>query len=279
LPGAWWKQVAKAFFKIAGISYTMESEVDPERNTVVIDGTEYGANQLQWEAPVSGAIYGVLLNYKGEWERFRKQMTKPPYCQPPSAPILYMKPGNTVNVHGGCIPLPDGVSELQVGAALGVVIGQTATKVESERAFDYINGYTIVNDVTIPHETIYRPSVKERSRDGFTPVGPWVVDKKDVDNPDSLDIRVFVNDRLVQHNNTKHLIRPVASLLADITEFMTLYPGDVLLVGVPERAPLVKSRDYVRIEIEKIGSLENTIVHERDWIKEIGSHETRAHSV
>ncbi|BDG30786.1 hypothetical protein PthBH41_04980 [Parageobacillus thermoglucosidasius] len=276
---AWWKRVAKAVFKIAGISYMMESEVDPERNTVIIDGKEYSANQLQWEAPVSGAIYGVLLNYKGEWEQFREQMTKPPYHHPPNAPILYMKPSNTVNVHGGCIPLPDDVPELQVGAALGVVIGQTATKVAKERAFDYISGYTIVNDVTIPHETIYRPAVKERARDGFTPVGPWVVEKKDVDDPDLLDIRVFVNDRLVQHNNTKHLMRSVASLLADITEFMTLYPGDVLLVGVPERAPLVKAGDYVRIEIEKIGRLENTVVHERDWIKETGSHETRAHSV
>jgi 5-oxopent-3-ene-1,2,5-tricarboxylate decarboxylase / 2-hydroxyhepta-2,4-diene-1,7-dioate isomerase len=271
--------VAKAFFKIAGISYTMESEVDPERNTVIIDGTEYDANQLQWGAPATGAIYGVLLNYKGEWERFREQMTKPPYHHPPSAPVLYMKPSNTVNVHGGCIPLPDDESELQVGAALGVVIGQTATKVAKERVFDYIDGYTIVNDVTIPHETIYRPAVKERSRDGFAPMGPWVVEKKEVVDPDSLDIRVFVNGRLVQHNNTKHLMRPVASLLADITEFMTLYPGDVLLVGVPEGAPLVKAGDHVRIEIEKIGSLENTVVHESDWIKEIGRHETRARSV
>jgi 5-oxopent-3-ene-1,2,5-tricarboxylate decarboxylase / 2-hydroxyhepta-2,4-diene-1,7-dioate isomerase len=271
--------MAKAFFRLTGIPHTMESEVNVKKNTVMIHGKEYDASRLKWEAPEIGAIYGVLLNYKDEWEKFLEQMTKPPYYQPPKAPILYMKPANTINVHGGCVPLPKGVDQLQVGGALGVVIGQTATKVRKGEAFDYIAGYTIVNDVAIPHEAIYRPAVKERARDGFAPIGPWIIEKNEVDNPDELDIRVFVNGQLVQQDNTKNLLRPVEVLLEEITEFMTLYKGDVLLVGVPDDAPLVQAGDHVRIEIEEVGSLENIIVPEGDWIKETGYDETRTHSV
>ena len=154
-----------------------------------------------------------------------------------------------------------------MGAALGIVIGKNAVAVNEQSALDYVAGFTIVNDVSIPHESIYRPAVQQKARDGFCPIGPWIVDRQSVSNPDDLPIRVYINDELRQENSTTNLIRPVARLLADVTEFMTLNPGDVLLVGVPEEAPQAKLGDKVRVEIAGIGILENVIVDEKTFIR------------
>lgn len=83
-----------------------------------------------------------------------------------------------------------------------------------------------------------------------------------VTDANALNIRVYINGQLRQENNTGNLIRPIARLISDITEFMTLNTGDTLLVGVPENAPLAKAGDHIRIEVEGIGDLENKIVHE-----------------
>jgi 5-oxopent-3-ene-1,2,5-tricarboxylate decarboxylase/2-hydroxyhepta-2,4-diene-1,7-dioate isomerase len=260
--------MAKAFVKISGMPHITEAEVDPETNKVVLNGTQFHVHEVSWEAPISGTVYGVLMNYKGVFEQYREQMANPPYYEPPKAPVLYIKPINTFNAYGGFIPLPKDTFELEVGASLGVVIGRTAIKVKEEKALDYVAGYTVVNDITIPHQSIYRPAIKEKARDGFCPIGPWVIEKEAVKDPNSLNIRVSVNGHVVQTNHTQNLVRPVDQLIAEITDFMTLYPGDVLLVGVPEHAPLVKAGDHVRIEIEGVGVLENTVVQEKDWVKE-----------
>jgi 5-oxopent-3-ene-1,2,5-tricarboxylate decarboxylase/2-hydroxyhepta-2,4-diene-1,7-dioate isomerase len=119
----------------------------------------------------------------------------------------------------------------------------------------------------VPHDSIYRPAVQHKSRDGFCPIGPWVINQQALENPDDLLIRVYINEELRQENSTTNLIRSVGRLLADVTEFMTLSPGDVLLVGVPEEAPQANIGDIVRIEIAGIGSLENIIVDEKSFIQ------------
>src|SRR5699024_1418747 len=123
------------------------------------------------------------------------------------APVLYIKPKNTLISTQKSIPLPEGVNTLQVGASLAIVIGKTATKVTEASALDYIAGYTIVNDVSVPHDNFHRPAVNKKARDGFCPVGPWIVDKSSIDNPNELSIKVYVNDEMKQKNNTKNLIR------------------------------------------------------------------------
>ncbi|WP_249317106.1 fumarylacetoacetate hydrolase family protein [Bacillus sp. FJAT-50079] len=210
---------------------------------------------------VVGTVYGVLLNFQGKYDEIKGQMSCPPYQKEPEAPILYIKPRNTVSENGRPIPLPKDVSELEIGATLGVVIGEKATKVTYEKALTYIAGYVVVNDVSIPHHHYFRPALKQQARDGFCPVGSFV-EQDQVEDPGQLDIRVFVNGKLLQVTSTRNLIRSIPQLLVDITEFMTLYEGDLLLVGTAEGAPLAKEGDIVRIEIESIGSLENPIVAE-----------------
>ncbi|HEY4552803.1 MAG TPA: fumarylacetoacetate hydrolase family protein [Bacillaceae bacterium] len=211
---------------------------------------------------VRGTIYGVLLNYRGQLEGIREQLDKPPYKEAPTAPVLYIKPANTVSENGAPIPLPPGNAELEMGAALGVVIGKKAVRVKAEEAMDFIEGYTIANDVSIPHESFFRPAIKEKARDGFCPVGPALIGKDEIKHAGDLDIRVWINGELKQENNTRNLIRPIPQLIQDITEFMTLDKGDILLAGIPEGAPLARAGDFVRIEVSGIGFLENTVLSE-----------------
>lgn len=258
--------MTKAYLRLARNKTLIESVVDVANEKVWLNRKEYRVSDLALDVPVSGQIFGVLFNYRGAYEKFSDQMTKPPYLEPPKAPILYIKPINTINNYNGSIPLPNEVSSLEVGATLGVVIGRTATKVKVEEAFHYIKGYTVVNDITISHASYYRPAIKERARDGFCPIGPWIIAKEEIENPNSLALRIYVNDQLVQSHHTKNFVRPIEQLIATITEFMTLYPGDLLLTGVPENAPRVSLFDRVRIEIEQVGMVENIIIPEEEWI-------------
>ncbi|MET1013614.1 MAG: fumarylacetoacetate hydrolase family protein [Paenisporosarcina sp.] len=257
----------KAKMKFLGSNEVESIEIDPVNQTFNLKDRPFNVNKVQVDIPITGTIYGTLLNFQGTMELLGNQVHEKPYVSPPKAPILYIKPANTFNRNGEAIVMPTEVTALEMGASLGIVIGKKAIAVNEETALSYIAGYTIVNDVSVPHESLFRPAVQYKARDGFCPIGPWIVDQDQVDDPDNLTIRVYINDELKQENTTKHLIRTVSRLVVDVTEFMTLNPGDVLLVGVPEKPPLAKVGDKVRIEIEGIGSLENIIAAEHSFIR------------
>lgn len=252
--------------KLRGSSHIYDSLIDPSVGTFELNGQRYHADDLLLDVPVTGTLYGTLLNYQGTLTALGDAVHNDPYKKPPEAPILYIKPVNTMACYGAPIPLPADVQELEMGAALGVVIGKTATRVPEERALDYVTGYTVVNDVSVPHQSVYRPAVREKARDGFCPIGPWVIERGAVKNPNDLSIRLYINEELRQENTTQNLIRSVERLIADVTNFMTLYAGDILLVGVPENAPLAKAGDRVRIEIDGVGVLKNVIVREGEMM-------------
>jgi 5-oxopent-3-ene-1,2,5-tricarboxylate decarboxylase/2-hydroxyhepta-2,4-diene-1,7-dioate isomerase len=206
---------------------------------------------------LSGTVYGALLNHRSALEELGTAVSEPPYGAAPRAPVLYVKPRNTLLSCGAPVIVPPGVAELEVGATVGVVIGRPACRLEEARALEHVAGYLIVNDVSIPHRPYYRPSIPQKARDGFCPLSAAVVPRARIDSPDRLGIRVFIDGRLRAIASTAELVRPVARLLAEVTDFMSLAPGDVLAVGVPAPAPRVRPGERVRIEIEGLGSLEN----------------------
>lgn len=203
-------------------------------------------------------VVGAWLNYRGAWAAMEGTMREPPHHKPPAYPVLYLKPANTWRAGAQAIVLPGDVAEVEVGAALGVVIGRPAARVRAEDAPGHVAGYRIVNDVTVPHEKVLRPPLKQKCRDTFCPMGP-VMPAAQVISPDALAIRAYVNGELRQTSDTSQLIRNVARLIADVTDFMTLDEGDVLLVGVPENAPRARAGDRVAVEIDGLGRLENPI--------------------
>jgi len=206
---------------------------------------------------LSGTVYGTLLNHRTALAALGTSVSEAPYKGAPQAPVLYIKPRNTLAGNGATVTVPADAPELEVGACLGLVIGRTACRVPEEGAREYLAGYLIVNDVSVPHASYHRPAIRFKARDGFCPLGPRVVPRNAVQDPDALTIRVHVDGELKHTATTAELIRPTAKLLADVTEFMTLAPGDVLAVGVAHPAPRVRAGQHVSIEIDGLGRLEN----------------------
>ena len=209
--------------------------------------------------PVRGTVYGTLLNHPDALAALGEQVHAAPYKAPPLAPVLYIKPRNTVVGHRVPVLVPTDAPELEIGASLGIVIGRTASGVAEADALAHVAGYTVVNDISVPHASFYRPSMRFKCRDGFCPIGPAVVARALVPNPDALGISVAIDGETVQRSSTADLIRPVARLLADVSAFMTLFPGDVLMVGVAAGAPRARAGQRVTITIHGVGQLETQL--------------------
>ena len=209
---------------------------------------------------LSGTVYGALLNHRTALAALGEALGAPPYHGAPRAPVLYLKPRNTLSAHGDPVVVPEDVPELEIDACLGLVIGRHACRVAEAHAAEFLAGYLIVNDVSVPHASYYRPAVRCRARDGFCPLGPRVVARAAVADPDALTLRVYIDGELKAGATTAQLVRPVAKLLSDVTEFMTLAPGDVLAVGAAAPAPRARAGQRVGIEIDGLGRLENPLV-------------------
>ena len=235
------------------------AQVDLARATVWLDGVEYAASGLQFEVPTQGAVYGTALNFRGALAALGEAVSAPPYLAPPRAPILYLKPRNTWVGHGATVYLPAGHDAVALGPTLGVVIGRTATRVAAATALDHVAGYTVVNDLALPHASYFRPAIKQQCRDGFCPIGPWIVDASAIAEPDGLPIRAYLNGELCLHTSLTELIRPLRQLISDISAFMTLRSGDVLLPGLPDHLPLARAGDLMAVEIDGVGRLENRL--------------------
>ena len=208
-----------------------------------------------------GTVYGTLLNHADALAALGEAVHEPPYKAPPKAPVLYIKPRNTWADAGDAIVVPAGVNELEIGATLGLVIGRTACRVREAEALSFVAGCVIVADVSVPHASYYRPSLRFKARDGFCPIGP-VVPLERVGALDALQVQVEVDGVLVHRSSTAGLIRTAARLLAEVSEFMTLSPGDVLMLGVAAGAPRARAGQRVSILIDGLGRLDNPLVAE-----------------
>lgn len=212
----------------------------------------------------TGTLFGVALNYQGLLNQRLAEFEQAPYKQPPVKPVLFIKTPNTRNSHGAPVVYPAGVEHLQPGPALGVVIGKDASRVSAADALEHVAGYTIVNEFSLPEDSYYRPAVKAKCRDGFCSIGPQLVPAAQVPDPHQLAIRLLVNGELRQHNSTANLVRSIPRLIAEISEFMTLHAGDVLITGTPEGRVDVLPGDQVDVEIAGLGRLSNPIVAEQE---------------
>jgi 5-oxopent-3-ene-1,2,5-tricarboxylate decarboxylase/2-hydroxyhepta-2,4-diene-1,7-dioate isomerase len=222
---------------------------------VQVGGELLPSADFSWTVPFDGLVYGVVLNDRDSLERLGQALSAPPYKVPPSAPILYVKPYNTHTGHGAHIRLPVGARAVEVGATLGIVFGADASHVPENRALEYVDGYTIVADLSLPHASYYRPAIREKCFDGACPAGPWLVSRDELPDPHAVPIRTYVDGRLVDEHSLADAVRRIPRLIADVSEFMTLKCGDVLLCGVRYQAPTAAAGSKVEVEIEGIGRL------------------------
>lgn len=177
--------------------------------------------------------------------------------QLPSEPGLFLKALNTLSNPGDPIPYPSWTQNLHYEGELALVIGKRLKNVSEGDALAHVLGYTCAVDVTArDKQRSDLQWARGKSADGFCPLGPWL--ETDLDTT-SLGVQTRVNGELKQDGNTKDLIFSVAQILAYISTFMTLEPGDVVLSGTPDGVGPLQIGDEVEVSVEGIGTLTNRV--------------------
>lgn len=210
----------------------------------------------------TGTVYGVVLNDRGSVERMGAALIEAPYKAEPKAPILYVKPANTFAADGAQVSLPDGAEKVEIGATVGVLMGRPACRVAAQDAPACIAGYVVAADLSLPHASYYRPAIREKCFDGSCILGAPVAASRVVD-PAGLCVRTIINGVDADQFELASLVRSVPELLRDVSGFMTLSAGDVLLVGVKWQAPTAAPGDHVSVVSDVLGKIQFSIVPAR----------------
>jgi 5-carboxymethyl-2-hydroxymuconate isomerase len=185
----------------------------------------------------------------------------------PERPLLFAKWPNAVIGDGDAIVIPPGIDQVDYEAELAAVIGARVKGVSLENALEAVEGYTCLNDVSA--RTIQFADgqwTRAKSLDTFCPVGPRVVPRDEVGDPQSLRIACRVNGETVQDATTADMIFSVAELVAFVSETITLEPGDIIASGTPPGVAYgrpdpryLRDGDVVEIDIERVGTLTNPV--------------------
>ena len=180
----------------------------------------------------------------------------------PEEPILFMKATSAINGPNDPVKIPRRSEKTDWEVELGIVIGTRARYVEEARALEHVAGYCVVNDVSERHFQLERGGqwTKGKSADTFAPIGPWLVTRDEVPDPQALDIWLEVNGKRVQDGSTRTMIFGVRTLVSYISQYMTLEPGDVIPTGTPPgvgagmKPPVfLKPGDRLRLGLSGLG--------------------------
>ncbi len=230
--------------------------IDLTKMPIVPDGVRIGA-------PVGGSrqFIAIGLNYG--------KHAAETGAQPPKEPIVFNKAITSIQGPNDNVTLPEGSEQMDWEVELAVVIGTIARRVPKEKALDYVAGYCLANDLSERHWQIHRGGqwVKGKSFDTFGPLGPCLVTTDEVPNPQALPVSLKVNGVLRQNSSTSDMIFPVAEIIAHLSLFMTLLPGDVIVTGTPEGVGLgqkppvfLKRGDVMDLDGGILGSQRQTVV-------------------
>jgi len=227
-------------------------------------GTPIPLADVRLEAPIARPpkFLGIGLNYADH--------VREAGLEAPKFPTIFNKQSTCVVGPNDPVHLPRASSALDYEGEFGFVVGRRCRHVSRDDAPDVIAGYTIVNDVSVRDWQLRIPTwTIGKSFDTHGPIGPWIVTADEIGDPHQLRLRTFINDELRQDSNTKELIFDCFALVEHLSTAFTLEPGDVIATGTPggvgiaQKPPaLLKAGDVMRIEIEGIGQLENTVVDE-----------------
>ena len=235
-----------------------QDAIERDGQLLLDDGRLLPFDAVTWLPPLSPTpqprtILALGLNYADHARELE--------FKAPDEPLVFLKGENALTGHRRFTRRPEGVQFMHYECELAVVIGTTARNVKRDHAYDFIAGYSVANDYAVRDylENWYRPNLRVKNRDGATPLGPWLVDARDVPNPMALALQTTVNGKLTQAGNTRDMIFDVPFLIEYFSSFMTLHPGDLILTGTPDGVVDCRPGDVVVTEIEGLGALMNTI--------------------
>ena len=212
-------------------------------------------------APIArpGKITCLGLNYA---DHAREQGV-----EPPDRPIYFLKSVNTICGPGDPIVLPPNSAQVDYEAEFAVVVGRGGREIPEEKAYEYVAGYTILNDVSARDMQFGdKQWYRGKSCDTFAPTGPWIVTREEIPDPHDLRISLLLNGQTMQDSNTRNLIFKVPYLISYLSQSLTWEVGDLISTGTPPgvgvfRKPPVflKAGDSVSVAIERIGVLTNPV--------------------
>lgn len=181
------------------------------------------------------------------------------YEEVPDRPELFLKTPNCVVGHGDAIELPPGRESIEFEAEFAIVIGRQCRAVDEDDAMDYVRGYTCVNDVSNRDDQgEERNWVRGKAFDGSLPTGPVVATPDEV--PENAHLELRHNGDVAQETSTEHMIFAVEELVAEVSELITLEPGDLIATGTPFGPDELALGDIVEVEFEGVGTLRNEVV-------------------
>jgi 2-keto-4-pentenoate hydratase/2-oxohepta-3-ene-1,7-dioic acid hydratase in catechol pathway len=249
-----------------------DTAMDAARSAASSSAPRIALADVHLEAPIlrPPKILAVGLNYADHIEE--TGMDKP------KLPMIFNKQSTSAHPPYDPIHLPRASKALDYEGELGVVIGKPCRHVPKERAAEVIAGYTIVNDATVRDWQMRVPTMTMgKSWDTHCPMGPWIVTPDELPDPHSLDLKTWVNGELRQSSNTKHLIFDAFTLIEHLSTAFTLEPGDLIPTGTPSGVGVAMNPrkflvagDVVRIAIDGIGEIEQTVIDEPESTVRIG---------
>lgn len=238
---------------------------DRLRALTILDGGSLPLveGSLRLGPPVAGIgkILGIGLNYRSHAEETG--------ATPGAEPLVFSKAITALNGPNDSIMIPRGSVKTDWEVELAVVIGATALYVEERNALDYVAGYAVINDVSERSFQKERGGefIKGKSADTFAPIGPWLVTKDEVSDPQALSLWLDVNGRRRQTGNTSDMIFSVAYLISHLSQFMTLLPGDIIATGTPagvgagcKPPEFLKPGDVVELGVERLGRQRQEVI-------------------
>ncbi len=257
--------------KIGRINYEQQiyyAAIDEEAGTAtLVDGDIFGPeialtrttlplDACTLLAPVTPQhVYAIGLNYAAHVDEFKHI---DPTRANPDDPIAFLCASTAITGPDTAIGITRLDHTVDYEGELVAVIGRRASRVSEEEALDYVLGYTIGNDVSDrTFQNADKQWLRAKSQPTYKPLGPWIA--TDIENPQDLSIRTRLNGELRQDGNTSLMIFGIARLIAHLSAFTTLYPGDVIYSGTPAGVGHLAPGDDIAIEIEHIGTLHNTV--------------------
>jgi 2-keto-4-pentenoate hydratase/2-oxohepta-3-ene-1,7-dioic acid hydratase in catechol pathway len=209
--------------------------------------------------PNPNKIICLAFNYKDH--------AKEQKLEPPEEPAIVNKPRTALNGTNSEIICPNFVKELDYEIELALIIGKKCKNIAEQDAMNHVFGYMILNDVSARDiQAMDKQFTRAKSFDTFAPCGPWITTKDEIDDPQNLKLLTKVNGITRQDSTTANMFIKIPSIISILSKSMTLEPGDIISTGTAAgvalnntHIPYLKDGDTIDMEIEKLGSIQNTV--------------------
>lgn len=235
------------------------------------EGRQIPASEAVYMPPCDPSkILCIHLNYESRRLEFRAPKLE--------TPTYFQKPTTALNSHHGALCRPAGHSYLNYEGEVAVIIGRPMRNVGRDEVWDYIAGFAPGNDVGCQdyRDTDAGSMLRVKGMDGFCPVGPGIVRGVDIRQS---TLRTYINGKVVQEAPVSEMVFPIDYQLADLSRFITLLPGDILMSGTPRNSRPMNIGDIVEVEVSGVGRLSNRVIEAPAPAHHVGHQRTDSDSV